>query len=178
MAELARDTPCGSAARVGHRRAEGRFRDDIRVEWLGRITDDGEGPPDAGRDVFCAPSLRGESFGVVLLEAMAAGTPVVASDLPGYRNVAIADRERAFGARRQPGKARFGAPSVLTDRALSARLSAAGDARAREFSMDSLAEAYLGIYDDPIEAHGCAPAESGDRGLGAPRPYDHRACGS
>ncbi len=39
-------------------------------------------------NVFCAPSLRGESFGVVLLEAMAAQTPVVASDLDGYRNVA------------------------------------------------------------------------------------------
>jgi phosphatidyl-myo-inositol alpha-mannosyltransferase len=38
--------------------------------------------------VFCAPSLRGESFGVVLLEAMAAETPVVASALEGYRNVA------------------------------------------------------------------------------------------
>ena len=38
--------------------------------------------------MFCAPSLHGESFGVVLIEAMAAGTPVVASALDGYRNVA------------------------------------------------------------------------------------------
>jgi phosphatidylinositol alpha-mannosyltransferase len=38
--------------------------------------------------VFCAPSLHGESFGVVLVEAMAAGTAVVASGLDGYRNVA------------------------------------------------------------------------------------------
>ena len=41
--------------------------------------------------VFCAPSLHGESFGVVLIEAMAAGTPVVASALDGYRNVATDD---------------------------------------------------------------------------------------
>ena len=45
-------------------------------------------PACAGASVFCAPSLHGESFGVVLIEAMAAGTPVVASGLDGYRNVA------------------------------------------------------------------------------------------
>ena len=41
-----------------------------------------------GADVFCAPSLHGESFGVVLIEAMAAETAIVASGLDGYRNVA------------------------------------------------------------------------------------------
>ena len=41
--------------------------------------------------MFCAPSLHGESFGVVLIEAMAAGTPIVASGLDGYRNVATDD---------------------------------------------------------------------------------------
>ena len=59
-----------------------------RIAWLGRISDAEKFARLRGADVFCAPSLHGESFGVVLIEAMAAGTPVVASGLDGYRNVA------------------------------------------------------------------------------------------
>ena len=61
---------------------------DPRIEWLGRISEGDKLARLRGASVFCAPSLHGESFGVVLAEAMAAGTPVVASALPGYRNVA------------------------------------------------------------------------------------------
>ncbi len=64
---------------------------DPRIQWLGRLTDDDKIARLRGATMFCAPSLRGESFGVVLLEAMAAGTPIVASDLPGYLNVARPD---------------------------------------------------------------------------------------
>lgn len=45
----------------------------------------------ASVDVYCAPNLGGESFGVILLEAMAAGTAIVASDLPAFRRVLDAD---------------------------------------------------------------------------------------
>ena len=80
---------CGSPATDPRRRRCRRVtRGDPRIEWLGRISDEEKASRLRGADVFCAPSLRGESFGVVLLEAMAARTPVVASDLDGYRNVA------------------------------------------------------------------------------------------
>ena len=61
---------------------------DPRIEWLGRLSDAEKIARLRGATVFCAPSLHGESFGVVLIEAMAAGTPIVASALDGYRNVA------------------------------------------------------------------------------------------
>jgi phosphatidyl-myo-inositol alpha-mannosyltransferase len=61
---------------------------DLRdVHVLGKV-DDAVKEEELGRaDVLCAPSLGGESFGMVLTEAFAAGTPVVASDIPGYRDV-------------------------------------------------------------------------------------------
>src|SRR5690606_34951028 len=65
-----------------------RHGGDPRIDWLGRLSDDEVASRMRGADVFCAPSLHGESFGVVLLEAMAAGAVVVASALEGYANVA------------------------------------------------------------------------------------------
>ena len=74
-------------------RLRGRVAGDPRIEWLGRITEDEKRSRLRGADVYCAPSLRGESFGVVLLEAMAASTAIVASDLAGYRRVARPDQD-------------------------------------------------------------------------------------
>src|SRR4051812_23683359 len=57
------------------------------VRALGRAGEEEKHAALAAADVLCAPSLGGESFGMVLTEAFAAGTPVVASDIPGYRGV-------------------------------------------------------------------------------------------
>ena len=65
-------------------RLRAEYSGDHRIEWLGRLTDDDKLDRLRGADVFCAPSLHGESFGVVLIEAMAAGTAIVASSLDGY----------------------------------------------------------------------------------------------
>ncbi|HEY2440670.1 MAG TPA: lysylphosphatidylglycerol synthase domain-containing protein, partial [Solirubrobacteraceae bacterium] len=61
--------------------------DDRGVRVLGKVDDARKREELQRADVLCAPSLRGESFGMVLTEAFAAGTPVVASDIAGYRDV-------------------------------------------------------------------------------------------
>src|SRR5205807_3158958 len=121
--------------------------DDPRVEWLGRVDDSEVARRLRGADVFCAPSLFGESFGVVLLEAMAAQTPIVASDLPGYGNVARRGQDALLV---EPGDAAALAAALgrlLEQPTLSETLVASGEARAAEFSMDRLAERYLDLYD-------------------------------
>ena len=61
--------------------------DDSGVRVLGKVDDERKRAELQRADVLCAPSLRGESFGMVLTEAFAAGTPVIASDIAGYRDV-------------------------------------------------------------------------------------------
>jgi phosphatidyl-myo-inositol alpha-mannosyltransferase len=119
---------------------------DGRIEWLGRIDDAEKVRRLRGADVFCAPSLHGESFGVVLLEAMAAHTPIVASDLPGYANVARGDREALLVPPADAEALGAALHRVLTDADCAARLVCAGDARAEELSMAHLADRYLELY--------------------------------
>lgn len=123
-----------------------RTADDPRIEWLGRINDTEAAARLRGADAFCAPSVHGESFGVVLLEAMAASTPIVASDLPGYRNVALPEVHAALVPPGDAGALAAALRRVLDDTALADRLVAAGELRAAEFSMDRLAERYLELY--------------------------------
>ena len=123
-----------------------RFGRDHRIEWLGRISEEEKASRLRGADVFCAPSLGGESFGVVLLEAMAAGVAVVASDLPGYRSVA---RPQSDALLVPPGDAPALAGAIrrlLDDRQLAAELVCSGEQRAAEFAMERLADRYLELY--------------------------------
>ncbi|HEY6532641.1 MAG TPA: glycosyltransferase family 4 protein [Acidimicrobiales bacterium] len=124
---------------------------DVRIEWLGRISDTEKIERLKGADVFCAPSLGGESFGVVLLEGMAASTAVVATNLPGYANVAKSGRDAVLVPPGDPHALADALRRVLTDRELSSRLVASGEQRASEFSMDRLAQVYVEIYERAMD---------------------------
>ncbi len=111
-------------------------------------------------DVLCAPSLGGESFGMVLLEAMAARTVVVASDIDGYRDVAgdhavlvppgdpVALAEAVDGELSGRLAPQEGGPGADTGDPVASRTRwlDAAEERAEQWSMDRLAERYEGIY--------------------------------
>ena len=128
-------------------RLQAQHAGDPRIEWLGRISEEEKIARMRGASVFCAPSLRGESFGVVLIEAMAARTPIVATDLPGYRNVARPDLDARLVPAGDPDALAAALREVLTDDDLAERLRISGAGRADTFSMDSLARRYLGLYE-------------------------------
>lgn len=127
-----------------------RARHTPNVEWIGRVTDAEKASRLRGATLLCAPALGQESFGVVLLEAMAAGLPIVASDIAGYRNVARPDVE---GIMTPPGDAealRAALRRALDADARRAELVAAGERRVAEFAMSRLAERYVPVYETAI----------------------------
>ena len=119
---------------------------DHRIEWLGRISDAERAARMRGCTVYCSPSVRGESFGMVLLEAMASGCALVASDLDGHRNVATDGVDALLAPVGDPVALTKALCRVLGDGALRAELVAGGRRRADELSMTHLAERYSEIY--------------------------------
>ena len=119
---------------------------DSRLIWLGRISDAEKAQRLSQADVFCAPSLGGESFGVVLIEAMAASTPIVASALDGYMNVATHEVDALLVEPNDPQALESALRRILLDQDLAQRLVSNGQKRASGFSMVQLAHTYVDIY--------------------------------
>ena len=124
-----------------------------QIHWLGILSEEEKVRRLAAADVLCAPSLGGESFGMVLLEAMAARTLVVASDIDGYRDAVGADAvlvSPGDPAALADALAVALAPTAgAVDPEVSDRRSArldAGSVRAARWSMARLAEEYESIY--------------------------------
>ena len=130
-----------------------KHRANPSIVWLGRISEAEKFGRLRACDVFCAPSLGGESFGVVLIEAMAAGATVVASALDGYRNVAT-DRIDALLVPPDDLGALSAAlrPRCSAIRCSRTRLRAAGARRAEDFAMSKLADRYVAIYERLIHS--------------------------
>ena len=108
-----------------------RLRD---VEFLGRVADDELDQLFRTADVYVSPATGRESFGIVLLEAMAAGAPIVASDIHGYKGVVRRGREGILVPPRKPKLIAAATARLLADPELRTRMGEAGRARADEFS--------------------------------------------
>ncbi len=123
-----------------------RYGHDERIEWLGRISDEEREARMRGCTVYCSPSVRGESFGMVLLEAMASGCALVASDLDGHRNVATDGIDALLAPVGDAAALAKALRRVLDDPGLRGELVTGGRRRAEQLSMARLAQRYADIY--------------------------------
>ncbi|PRY50634.1 phosphatidylinositol alpha-mannosyltransferase [Geodermatophilus tzadiensis] len=118
-------------------------------------------------DVYCAPNLLGESFGVVLIEAMAAGAPIVASDLDAFARV-LEDGAAGVLVRRGDSTALARALSdLLADPDRRARLSAAGQEAAAGYDWQVVARRVLDVYETVVLAGTGAVTAAEDADLAA-----------
>jgi phosphatidylinositol alpha-mannosyltransferase len=118
------------------------------VRVLGKVSDAQKSAALAGADLLVAPSLGGESFGMVLTEAFAAGTPVVASDIPGYRDVV---RDGVDGVLVPRGDATTLAQTLRDLAVAPARrdaMAAQAHERARRYAWPTVAGEVLDAYGD------------------------------
>jgi phosphatidylinositol alpha-mannosyltransferase len=121
------------------------------VEFLGRLTDHDKARFFASADIFCSPATGQESFGVVLLEAMAAGVPIVASDIHGYKNVVQRDVQGILVEPRNHRALAAALYKLANDEELRHRMGEAGRAMAPDYSWDRVTERIVDFYHEVRE---------------------------
>jgi phosphatidyl-myo-inositol alpha-mannosyltransferase len=108
------------------------------VELLGRVSDDDKARYFATADVYVSPATGQESFGIVLLEAMAAGAPIVCSDIHGYKGVVRRGEQALLVPPRDVKALTEALAKILDDAELRRRMSGSGRQRAVQFSWENI----------------------------------------
>ena len=150
--------------------------DDRGVRALGKVSEADKLRELAQADVLCAPSLHGESFGMVLTEAFAAGTPVVASDIPGYRDVVRDGLDGRLVARGDALALAEALRALALDPDRRTRMALAARERAEQFAWPHVAAEVIESYEQAITVqrpqgrlaraavrHGLSPADQRPR---------------
>jgi phosphatidyl-myo-inositol alpha-mannosyltransferase len=152
FAELARTRPAlrllvagpGDAAEA-IRAIPPQFRD--RVTMLGMVSEAGKARMLRSVDVYVAPNIGGESFGIILTEAMAAGTPVLASDLDAFRHVLDGDRGGVLVPVGDAAALARAAGELLDDPVRRAAMSVTAAQAVRRFDWARVAQDIVAVYE-------------------------------
>jgi phosphatidylinositol alpha-mannosyltransferase len=132
------------------------------VEFLGRVADDEKAALFRTADLYVSPATGRESFGIVLLEAMAAGTAIVCSDIHGYKGVVRRGEQALLVPPRDPAALASAISRLIGDDDLRERMGRAGQARAREFSWERVTakvDDYYGFVIRRLAAAGALPPD-------------------
>lgn len=117
------------------------------IEFKGFVNNEDKARYYASCDVMAVPSTGGESFGYTVVEPMAAGKPVVATNIAGYRSVMTHGENGVLVEPRDPMALALGLVRVLSDPALQAQIGASGREDAQQYSWDRVATSVLDEYE-------------------------------
>ncbi len=135
--------------------------DPTGVRVLGKVSDERKHAALESADLLVAPSLGGESFGMVLTESFAAGTPVVASDIAGYRDVVHDGEDGVLVPRGDPTALAETLRDLALDPARRARMAGKAAVSADRYAWPTVAAEVLRAYEDAVAMP--APATSRER---------------
>jgi phosphatidyl-myo-inositol alpha-mannosyltransferase len=121
-----------------------------RVVLLGQVSEQDKVRMLHSVDVFCAPNTGGESFGIVLAEAMAAGAPIVASDLDAFRRVLEGGRAGELFTTGDPADLARAARRLLDDPERRAKLSAAATSAVSAYDWSMVARDVVSVYETVV----------------------------
>ena len=131
------------------------------VEFAGRVSDELLPRYYASADIFCAPANGGESFGIVLLEAMASGVPVMASSIPGFSSVVSHDVDGVLVPPRHPKEWARALSGLLDDDSRRRAMSERGLAKAQLYDWERVVDEVLDVYRVARERAGASMVTSG-----------------
>jgi len=121
---------------------------DIRnVDYVGQVPGDDLPRYYRSCDVFCAPSIHGESFGMILLEGMATGTPVVASNISGYSSVVTHDVDGLLVNPNDSAAIALAVVRLLADASLRERLARHGIENSQQYAWPRIAARVMDVYE-------------------------------
>lgn len=103
-------------------------------------------------DVYCSPATGGESFGIVLLEAMASGLPIVASDIEGYHDVVENGREGVLVPPRSPRHIAEAVVALAHNSEERSRMAAAGRAKALQYDWKQVTDRVEEVYREVLDS--------------------------
>ncbi|MDI6808697.1 MAG: glycosyltransferase family 4 protein [Candidatus Eisenbacteria bacterium] len=101
-------------------------------------------------DIFCSPATRNESFGIVLLEAMASGKPIIACDIPGYRTVVTDSREGLLVKPKDPGSLAEAIVNLARNGAERAAMGELGRKKALSYSWERITGRIESYYSEVL----------------------------
>ena len=127
------------------------------VVLVGGVSDEEKARYFSSADIYCSPATGGESFGIVLLEAMAAGKPIVATSIDGYSSVITDGKEGLLVPPKDDEALADAIASLLKNPSLRVSLTTHGRQKAEEFRWERVAKRVMDYYLSCLDAVGTPP---------------------